>query len=231
MNAPVRPPLDGGNEWHPAKVNPKIVGETNLEVVYASGFRGFGQQRWHQLNEERGERVAWWRVAKNPVPALPPAPSEPEAKLNNLPFVPCPPGKGWELKSISFLSPNTPVEYQNAIPPYVVQCGSAADAEYNGAIWWREVKPAATLTGGKSDYYLVHVNVPARATSQPYTAECLDLIEALGMTFNEGEAFKALWRGAAARKGNGKPGATALYDAEKVAFYGGRMVAQAKAAP
>ena len=78
------------------------------------------------------------------------------------------------------------------------------------------------LTGGSSSYYVLPVTRPR--SGQPYQAECLDIINALGMTFVEGEAFKAIWRKAAARQGNGKPGNSALYDAEKVEFYGAEMV-------
>ncbi len=110
---------------------------------------------------------------------------------------------------------------------------SMRGARAGKAVWFQlypeeDKPPTATLTGNASDYYLLHINVPARANLQPYTCECLDVIDALGMTFAEGEAFKAIWRSAAARNGNGKPGTTALYDAEKVAFYGARMVAAAK---
>lgn len=62
----------------------------------------------------------------------------------------------------------------------------------------------------------------------PYMAECYDIIQALNMDFNEGEAFKAIWRKAAARKGNTKDGATALYNAEKVVFFGEGMLLKEK---
>lgn len=84
-----------------------------------------------------------------------------------------------------------------------------------------------TLTGGSSRYYKVDVRSPTTG-AEPYEGECNDFIEALQMTFAEGNAFKAIWRSAAARLGNGKPGTTALYDAEKVVFFGQRMVAMAK---
>ena len=88
----------------------------------------------------------------------------------------------------------------------------------------------AEYTGGPVSYYKVHIPNP---TSLPahYTAECNDIIEALGMSFAEGEAFKAIWRTCAARTlGMAKKGYTdGLYDAEKVAFYGQRMVEQFKA--
>lgn len=80
------------------------------------------------------------------------------------------------------------------------------------------------LTGGSSDYYRIDIAKPL--AGYPYSAECLDIIMALGMTFAEGEAFKAIWRKAAARQGNGKAGNTALYNAEKVAFFGQAMVRQ-----
>lgn len=83
------------------------------------------------------------------------------------------------------------------------------------------------LTGGSSDYYKVEVTTPTSG-GDCYVAECNDIIEALGMDYAEGNAFKAIWRMAAARKGNGKPGTTALYDAEKVEFFGRRMVVREK---
>jgi hypothetical protein len=78
------------------------------------------------------------------------------------------------------------------------------------------------LTG--DHYYRVHVDEPIAPDVAPYTAECADIIEALGMTFNEGEAFKALWRLAAARQGRTKAGGKGLqYDADKAAHYGARV--------
>lgn len=81
-------------------------------------------------------------------------------------------------------------------------------------------------TGGSTTYYQVEITHPINEQAQPYTAECQDIIDALGMTFNEGNAFKALWRRCAARTlGKSKRGYTdGLYDAEKVVFYGERLV-------
>jgi hypothetical protein len=80
-------------------------------------------------------------------------------------------------------------------------------------------------TGGKTNYYEVSVLYPTREHKQPYVAECNDIIEALNMTFSEGEAFKAIWRRAASRQRPTKEGyKDGLYDAEKAAFYGQRMV-------
>jgi hypothetical protein len=81
-------------------------------------------------------------------------------------------------------------------------------------------------TGKDVSYYLVPIPHPKRL--DPYTAECEDLIEALGMTFAEGCAFKAIWRKCAARTlGLAKAGYKGgLYDAEKAQYYGARMVVQ-----
>lgn len=87
--------------------------------------------------------------------------------------------------------------------------------------------PAETqLKGGRVNYYLCEVRHPQRETQPPYQAECEDIIRALGMTFDEGCEFKALWRTAAARLGNGKPGRSqieqAIYDADKRVHYASR---------
>ncbi|QOC57695.1 hypothetical protein pEp_SNUABM04_00041 [Erwinia phage pEp_SNUABM_04] len=92
------------------------------------------------------------------------------------------------------------------------------------------VKPA-TYTGGSSDYYQVQITSTTTKGRPAYIAECNDIIEALGMNFAEGNAFKALWRRAAQRTlGLTKAGAKAdgLYDAEKVEFFGARLVEQSK---
>lgn len=78
------------------------------------------------------------------------------------------------------------------------------------------------LTGGKVNYYLVKVNHPQRSEQAPYQAECEDIGEELGLTPNEMNIFKAIWRSAAARKGNGKPDHKAIYDAEKMVHYAQR---------
>lgn len=87
-----------------------------------------------------------------------------------------------------------------------------------------EIKPQ--LTGGLTNYYLVHVAKPQRENQVAYTAECEDIIEALGLTFNEANMFKAIWRSANARKGNGKPDHKAKYDAEKIVHYAKRNMRQ-----
>lgn len=110
------------------------------------------------------------------------------------------------------------------------KCGDTHHAVYRYCDGLRDVPPA-TLSGGKltgNHYYRVQVADPISPELPPYQAECADIIEALGMTFNEGEAFKALWRLAAARQGRGKPGNAPQYDADKVAHYGARVAACVK---
>lgn len=86
------------------------------------------------------------------------------------------------------------------------------------------------LSGGLNNWYVVPIKNPQRKEQEPYQAECEDIIQALGMTFDEGCAFKALWRNAAARMGNGKPGNTAVYDAEKLVHYANRILAKERIA-
>jgi len=93
---------------------------------------------------------------------------------------------------------------------------------------WAKAQEERPLTGGSSPYYTIQITKPTTLSTPPYTVECNDIIEALGMNFAEGNAFKAIWRLAAQRQGRGKPGNTTLYDAEKVEFFGKRLVAQAK---
>lgn len=86
-------------------------------------------------------------------------------------------------------------------------------------------------SGGSVSYYTVFIKHPTTPAKCPYSAECNDIIEALGMNYAEGNAFKAIWRRAAQRTlGKAKVGAKpdGLYDAEKVAFFGERLVAQSK---
>ena len=80
------------------------------------------------------------------------------------------------------------------------------------------------LTGGKVNYYLAQVLYPQREAQMPYQAECEDIAEALKMTPDEFCEFKAIWRTAAARLGNGKPDHKAVYDAEKRVHYAQRSL-------
>lgn len=75
-------------------------------------------------------------------------------------------------------------------------------------------------TGGSSSYYDIEVGGS--------TVRCLDIIEALDMSFNEGNIFKAVWRIAAAKQGKTKKGNNMFYDSEKICFFGERLMKEHK---
>lgn len=83
-------------------------------------------------------------------------------------------------------------------------------------------KPSGLSSGGDNDYWIAEITHPKRL--DPYKAECEDLIEHFQMSFQEGEAFKALWRNGMLRIGKGKPEDSNLRNAEKVSHFGKRMV-------
>lgn len=76
-------------------------------------------------------------------------------------------------------------------------------------------------SGGDNDYWIAKITNPKRL--EPCEVECEDLIELFQMTFQEGEAFKALWRNGQMRIGMGKPDDSHLRNAQKVRHFGGRM--------
>jgi hypothetical protein len=84
-------------------------------------------------------------------------------------------------------------------------------------------------TGKSVSYYKVDITNPT-TVKEPYTVECNDVIEALGMNYAEGNAFKSIWRRCAARKlGKSKKGyGSGLYDAEKGVFFCERILIQAE---
>ncbi len=96
---------------------------------------------------------------------------------------------------------------------------------------WRMPYPRkeATPTGAKVNYYRVQVKTPIHDDQAPYTAECGDVATALGLTGDEFECFKAIWRRAAGRQGMLKTGVSDAesqkYNAEKAAHYGARVLA------
>lgn len=101
--------------------------------------------------------------------------------------------------------------------------------EYEAGLLAASTQPSG---GGKlqgDHYYRVAISEPISPELVPYVAECADIIEALNMTFNEGEAFKAIWRLAAGRQGRGKPDSKPQYNADKVAHYGQRVAAHTRA--
>jgi len=85
-------------------------------------------------------------------------------------------------------------------------------------------------TGGSSGYYTIEVATPQNKEQDSYLAECVDIMEALQMTYSEANAFKAIWRMAASRNTSivSKKGNNSIYDSEKVVFFGNRMLEQAK---
>lgn len=83
---------------------------------------------------------------------------------------------------------------------------------------------APKLNGGRVSYYLAQVLHPQREEQKPYQAECEDIMDALELNPDEANIFKEIWRSAAARKNNGKPGHTALYGAQKISHYAGRIL-------
>lgn len=88
-------------------------------------------------------------------------------------------------------------------------------------------KPEGEKSGLSVDYYKVQIQNPTTPGLDPYTAECNDLIESLQLTYAEANVFKAIWRSAAARTlGKKKAGNDALYDAEKMVFFSGRVLSQ-----
>jgi hypothetical protein len=87
---------------------------------------------------------------------------------------------------------------------------------------------ANALTGGRVNYYKAEVCFPQREDQAPYTAECEDIIEVLELNPDEANIFKEIWRSANARKGNGKPGHTAIYGAEKIHHYAERILRRAR---
>ena len=94
------------------------------------------------------------------------------------------------------------------------------------------VEVVATLdpehTGGSVNYYKVHVAHPT-TLPEAYDAEANDIIESLGLTFAEGNLFKAIWRMAADRNGKKKKGNNSIYDAEKLVFFAERVLVQERA--
>jgi hypothetical protein len=81
-------------------------------------------------------------------------------------------------------------------------------------------------SGLSCNYYIAEVKQPT-TTGVPYTAECNDIIETLGMNSTEANIFKELWRTSAERTfGKKKEGNNTKRAAEKVAFFGLRYAIQ-----
>lgn len=81
-------------------------------------------------------------------------------------------------------------------------------------------------SGSFCDYYQIPVTNPQHpAQKEAYVANTEDLIQALGMTFDEGCEFKSLVRRANARLGFVKAETTAVRDAAKGLHYAKRIYA------
>ena len=78
-------------------------------------------------------------------------------------------------------------------------------------------------SGLSVDYYKIPITNPTTKHVTPYIAECNDIIEALEMSYAEGNVFKATWRKCAARLGLQKKGNDGIRDAEKIVFFGDRI--------
>lgn len=91
------------------------------------------------------------------------------------------------------------------------------------------VPPKKEISGGRVNYYLVKVDNPQREDQVPYQAECEDIIEALGLNFDEGNIFKEIWRTANERThGVGKVGNSPLRGAQKIVHYANRILKRAQ---
>jgi hypothetical protein len=86
-------------------------------------------------------------------------------------------------------------------------------------------------SGGLVNYYLAEVKHPQRKEQPAYTAECEDIIDALGLTPDEANIFKEIWRTANERThGKGKVGNNPLRAAQKMVHYSGRILRKAQQA-
>ena len=81
-------------------------------------------------------------------------------------------------------------------------------------------------SGDSCNYYKTDVKHPWDEEKLPYTAECGEVSEALGLTVFEDNIFKELWRRAEARKGKKKQGNTTIRGAEKINFFSKRILAK-----
>ena len=80
-------------------------------------------------------------------------------------------------------------------------------------------------SGGHCEYYHCEVAHPQNL-NQPvgYIANCEDIIQALGLTFDEGCEFKSIWRRGRGRQGFVKAESTPLRDAIKAVHYANRVM-------
>lgn len=72
--------------------------------------------------------------------------------------------------------------------------------------------------GDSCDYYKVKVNHTVDYKI-PYEAECAEITYALGLTHEEANMFKEIWRMATARKGITKKGNSRIRGLKKIRWY------------
>lgn len=81
-------------------------------------------------------------------------------------------------------------------------------------------------SGRHCEYYHCEVTHPQNPNQNvPYIANCEDIIQALGLTFDEGCEFKSIWRRGRGRQGFKKAETTAVRDATKAVHYAQRVLA------
>jgi len=85
-------------------------------------------------------------------------------------------------------------------------------------------------SGGSCGYYEVQVEIQHlyHEGKYPYLAECGEIGEALELTPTEANIMKEIWRTAAARKGKKKKGNNDIRAAEKIIFFGKRLLIKAE---
>lgn len=80
-------------------------------------------------------------------------------------------------------------------------------------------------SGSYCEYYQCPVTHPQNPNqAAPYIANCEDIIQALGLTFDEGCEFKSIWRRGRGRQGFVKAESTPLRDAVKAVHYAMRIM-------
>jgi len=80
-------------------------------------------------------------------------------------------------------------------------------------------------SGSHCGYYHCPVTRPQNPNqTEPYIANCEDIIQALGLTFDEGCEFKSIWRRGRGRQGFLKAESTPVRDARKAVHYAQRVL-------
>ena len=81
-------------------------------------------------------------------------------------------------------------------------------------------QPKLINSGAACEYYRVPIQIPQTDSQPPYVAECVDIMRALGMNYDESNIFKEIWRTCAERTlGLKKEGNSVERAAEKILFF------------